>query len=452
MSFPFSALVQLVDHDWFVVQGDPATYGLVDGLTITRAAADDLWPPAPAPAELRFQVISATFTSEFPTGVPAIGDTVRAKISDSRTPGVVLEEFKGRIADVTASPHRLGVLFTFICLEFSDDFRQYTTGTVALPPLNLIERIYSAVENTPAVGKVFLFPPTPEWVFTELQNGALSNSQLFGTVGREASPTDTWSMITDLLRQAPVPTPNGGWARLYLFPTFPADNIHLEGGATWFFGAISDNPDMVPPLVLQLFAGKWTALGSDTGGAVVIPASSVDFNSTYSLTKADPTRVTVTSSIEGIAAQAADLGVQPRVGTEVPSDLGQTTVMRNLATMYLPSDIPTTSWAPEAFTYYASRDGQGTGVPRDLGAVVLVDGVPVAQSPTGKPWIIGQLAGRVTTVANGDVAVEFQLRRPDFRPAAQAVKWSSPALNGVTWANLSPTDTWADYRAVRTTK
>lgn len=442
-------IVTVGSHTWDHNMGDAATYGPVDGLTITRKLTDSpLWPGQVDVAECAFQLIVATADelADVEIGTPVSVDIRRPHTRGAPGP----EQFSGRVADITAQPHPLGMLFTVNCLDYTADLRETTVGDEPWPAESVFLRIQRIMG---LVG----------WPLASMVpvNGVLYPINIPTVAARDVDAQNAYDLVQSYLSQWPMdygPTivPDHGYAR----PQIAAG----AGGSGETVTTVTlpyafENPAYGPPLMLVLDGtGKYAATPVQPGvtapdGVELVPGDEVDYAATYAITKNDaPRKVTVTSSAWD-GQVVATLGDPPYVNAPVETELVDTGDATKLAGMYLPGYEPVARWVADSFVWRLELADAGDQLPVSLGTVVTIGPVPEDQNPNGKTWQTGQLASVVYTVADKRPYYTFTLRRPDFATdsSGDSISWGAIGLVGKTWDNISPTDTWDDYRLVRGT-
>lgn len=446
---------------WDATSGQAATYGPVDGLTLTRQAADTaLWPSQAQPDECRFQLVLAQASD---LGTAAIGSVVSVDLYRPAAASSPTEQFRGRVADLQLAPHQLGVLVTLTCLDYTADLRGTLVGTAAWPQetvLNRVNRILSAAGQPTAtvvpVGGVY----------------PVRNPQV---AARAKGAADAYELVMSTLNQWAMDygysgTSNDqGLALPRLVPTGTDANGNVTG---WQLSPAFESPLYAGPLVLTAntpSSGLWGVTAqpySSTYGAgsglfnLELPAAQVDWASSYAITKADaPSRIVVTSSAWD-GQVVAQLGDAPYTTASISTDLvDQATDASQLAQLYLPSTRPAgQAWVADRFLWHLSLADAGTALPSQgaLGTVVTIGGLPLSQSPVGREWYTGQLAGWTLTLDSADPTVELTLRRPDLpdltpRSPLTLADMAAAPYASVRIADLNPRDTFADYRLTRRT-
>lgn len=448
MDVDYKYKVRVGGHTWTGRAGDAATYGPCDGLQIIRKLVEtDLWPAPEDVAESRFQVVAAAADDlDLAVGQPAV---VEYDTPGSGTLISPQESFYGRVAELTCTPHDLGVVYQVSCLDYKADLRELEVGTVDYPSERLADRLTRVFAEhgwTLAIATFALQPP--------------EDSPMLAA--RAASPVKLLEYAQKLLDQwpavyeAPVGVFRGPW-RMELSPTLDV-NDELAG---WRVAPSQASPVYDGMLELVNVGGLWTAQ-ADPDASGVIPAGEVDFGSSYAMTKLDGiTRVSVSGDkfAGGQTTINVDNGATPTVAATIEDvELVDTGTAAALAAMYLPpADLGATKWLADAFLWRLELvpDPAGSAWPElpALRDVIAVGGIDATRNPTGNTWYSGLLSGYDFTIVDKRPTYLFTMRRPDFgtTDADDIMRWNSPALVGKTWATLNPADSWDDYRLVKGT-
>ena len=441
--------VRVGPYEWTGNTGDPADYGPVDGLQIIRKLVDTpLWPAQRDTDECRFQLIveSTADVDAIELGTPVYVQITRP------VGGAVKEGFAGRVAELTAVPHSLGMLLTLNCLDYTADLRGVTVGAEPWPQESIWDRV---------VRVIGLASPLPVSVLPTPPGSGIFPINVPDVMPRDVDAQDCWELVQGYLDQwavdygyLPSSLQYRGLARMNVVPQNDVDG-NLTG---WQLQPSFDIPGYTGPLRLELRGGLWTAVPVDTGSASgrVIDGDTVDVAATFAITKADtPTRVAVGGTgLFGEYVVTADLGVVPPVNAELTDAelLGPVPALL-LANMYLPGELPVSRWMADSFTWHMELDAAGA-IPINLGALVTVGDIPTDQNPNQREWYAGQVSASTFTIADKRPTYVFTMRRPDFDvPPTGTASWSSSAIvtNDVKWNTVNPRDTWDDYRLVRGT-
>lgn len=428
----------------------PAAYGLVDGLQVIRTSLDDLWPPQPAPAEARFQVIAPNMGAE---PFLELGALVHITVGSAAEPSRH-ERFDGVISDLSAAPHELGVVFTVVCVDHLDTLRQATDVTLATAAATSLEQITAVTTATglgsttatglgsgPAVSPIPVEPFGPwDYVLNRLREWVIQ---------------DAYNGVAFVPRSRAVIQPRqvGVLTRPTGFEVLPA----------------FEDPNFLGHLRLAYLAGRWrvqseypsqTASGALPGGYGYMDAGRIDFGASWTqLRSSGPTSVHVERE-DGTSGVIEFLADSPNTNPlQIKVQLTSPAAMAVMAQLYLPGAVPVVRWAADTFTYYATGTAGEAAVPRLLGQVVLIGRLQTRHTPLTRSYYAAQLAARTLTVSGQGIQVEVQLRTPDYGGMVpQQVAWNSPVVTAPgsgrpapTWANVDPAMTWDDLKNMRGT-
>lgn len=465
-------------HAWTITKGAPAAYGPVDGLQITQATLDGLWPPTEAPRECRFQLIAAEFDD-----VPFVklGAMVEVVVR-TQAAGTLVASFGGRVAELTANPHDLGVLFTLLCVDFTTDLRGLpVTISEAWPAESVYSRFVRLVNAIggyvapPALGAVLA--PNGASV-APANNGPLQSTYYFGPASSPSEVLDepvqdAYEILQALLIQWPMDYPgypDGGLARPQLVPVM--GNGAMNPPTSWSVSPLWENPAYVGAHRLRWVNGLGYALqAAHTNDDSMLPASSVDFTSNYAETKDSSYNVVrvynLAAGYEGGTPGDgyASLNIDPRIEVVLNCKSPNADARQAMADLYIPAEAPSVRWLADEFIYHGELDPPVPvvgpyRVQPELGAVVTITDIPRRHSPANRSYYSGMIANRVMTIANKSISIAVQLRRPDYAAYGPGViRWNSTVLAtigaGATavprWSNIDQAITWDDLRQLRGT-
>jgi hypothetical protein len=444
----YSYRVRVAGIEWTGTVGDAAEYGPVDGLQIIRKVADsDLWPTRVEPAECRFQLIVASMAD-----VAAI-DLGSVVLVEVRRPaaGPITESFAGRVNELTATPHDLGMLLTLSCLDYKADLRELIVGDAPWP----IESISTRVQR---VFTLCGWPSVPRDAYLGHNNGSS-----YTLIGRDVDAQPALDLIEHYLDQ---------WALDYFVFTGGSTDPDYRGLARgqavqitdangvltgWHISPTFQIPYYTGPLRLELVAGKWSAVAAPAAGAAVAMADEVDVSSSYAVTKTDnPNTITLSGPGGGAGPWVLTVwnGDLPQVTATLPdSEIASVNDADVVALMYLPGELAQSRWLADDFLWHLELAAAGATMPQ-LFDLMTVGGIPTDDNPNQREWYTGQVAMATFTLENKRPSYSFQLRRSSFdAPKSGLVTFGSPAVTTqpVTFANVNPRDTLDDYRLVRGT-
>lgn len=440
--------VRVAGYEWTGNGGDPADYGPVDGLQIIRKLSDasELWPVRLDIAECRFQLIVASMDDVANIDV---GSVVLVEITRP-VGGSVTESFAGRVGELTATPHQLGMLLTLSCLDYKADLREFIVGDAPWPVESISNRLQRIMT---IVGDPFV-------PFDSYMGHNVASS--YTLIARDVDAQPALDLVEHYLDQYALDYlwfPGGsnnpdyrGLARGQLTQVTDA-NGELTG---WHYVPMFQIPAYTGPLELQLVGGLWSAVAAPDPGVALALADEVDVGSTYAITKQDVvTRVTIAGGDPdgaGAYVVTVDTGRTPVVTARLDdSEIASALDVPEVAMMYLPGEVPVSRWIADSFLWHLELATAGAQLP-EVGGVMCVGGIPNDQNPNDREWFVGQVSVATFTLEDQRPTYAFQLRRPDFDPPNTGViQWDDAALVGKTWANVSTRDTWDDYRLVRGT-
>lgn len=490
----------------------PGTPQILDGLRCGWSMADDgngLWPTQPPPTNLRFSLVAAHVEDldSVNIGAHVFHEVYAGVVSDADVPFPSVR-FAGRVADLTARPRRVagrdGWQLDVICADYTADLAE--TDVAGYDGQQGVG-VQTHIRNLFELAGI----PAPDWDLggegaeqLVLDNGRIPSTTLAEAVDRylrtyadggpllgpETSranhafyPLALWrrgivrQKLDDILTptgQDPVTPYRIEWVTArHGFPFDTADaptgsDFPAKLGVTeedgW--GAVIEAPPVDP---IQDYTS-------------VIDAGYVDFDAQLRATKATaPTRVVVTNNAPddlGPTWTAVALYRRPR---DVDPSLVRITDCRAVhsynaefvAEMYL-GDVPVRTMQPDKFTWYASRDPSwpsSIGWFPDLATwrghahPVVVNDLPASQAPDGegRRWHAGILSSVEWAFRGGEFLIEFSLRPGAPRPFRRNYLTIHPgavtfediedhdgSLAGITFDDLHHTQTYADWRLIRT--
>jgi hypothetical protein len=481
-------------YSWITEAGDVADYGLADPLNVGWALPgnDPLFHSQPEPMVCSFSVVEPTMADlaglargttvlvkvwGWPPGtVNPHADTVPSGMPPGDldtveyTPLVI---FRGRIADVDARPHRLGMIATCACVDFTVDLAESTIGAgdwPAEPVEDRLDRMFT---------EAGVLPPTDMLLVG------------FGMAARTASPGDARSLVWKVADYLTL-TPDEPFG-VYHYMTTRYTAGFLDGvtpdplspyAIPWVLARYASGDDGQMPRLPGVFAetqpGLWGVdIVEDAGRrAPVISADHVDFDSKWNQSKrTEPDTITLTGAfldpVTGIIHDSwtvAEPDAVP-IAAQIPAEFDSVYTAQDFGLANLSSG-DSDNWNADTFTWYADQDpwpmiaagggwfieGAHPTAPREP---VVVDGIDPDKNPTGTDWFAGRLASAIFTLSGGHYTVAFKLRRSLLRPQVfdvsipgegthtcsfQDLKAAHPLLD---WDDLDPTYSWFDARLLR---
>lgn len=452
-------------YHWLIRNTDAPDYGPTDGLTIVQPPNDgEIYPAPPAMRECNFGIVAESF-ADYPDlviGAPVY--VIYQSPHDYAYSYAAL--FTGRIAALSMTPHKKGVIFNVGCVDYRADLAETIVGDTPWPE----ETVWARMTRIFAAMGVNL-PGKPQARIGGVLYPAIGDGPVIAARDVDAQPA--LDVINDTLKNWPLLFPGStvpgtgsgegaglGYGLAVLTANVDGVTHDLNPVNPWVLATYFENNHYTGVAVLGTRAGKRAlVVDPDLPGndGQVIDACAVDFSATYSLTKVDAVNtVTVTGpgvgGVTPFAVTATDPTEDVKVAATIETDLVSSAVGLTLANMYLPAETPTAAdkWTVDQFTilteYYPGRVDQPAGV-------VAVAPIPVHQSPQGREWYATEVNGWALTVENARPV--FTIQTSPFRRAADRggfmLAWSSAPVVGVTWNDLHPRDTWDDYRLARST-
>jgi hypothetical protein len=474
-------------YSWVTEKGDPAGYGLADPLRVgwSLPGNNPLFHAQPDPMTASFSVIAATAAdlagllrgAEVAIrvyGWPPGTDNPHAEPTDLDPvdyPPIVI--FRGRVADATASPHKLGMIATYSCVDYTVDLAEATIGAGDWPQEGNNARFARMFNEAGVLAPAELFPGN--YFFTSFLLNA-----------RTASPTDArsaiWQLVDWTTDDQDIPFGNyyamqTNYAAGYLdgdVPdplepyVVPVQTTHLHTGD-------AGEAPRLPAVLAITQPGKYGVdiVEHADRRAAVINADHVDFKAVWSQSKrTDPDTVTVTGVFDDgtTSYTAAEPDAVP-IAASFAIDVRESSVAQPFARANL-SAADSDNWVADSFTWYADQDpwpmiADGLWFIEGMHVLasrypVVVEGIDAAKNPSGLDWYAGRLKSATFVLAKGRYTVTFQLLRSLLRP--QVFDSSIPAagvgtlawddldaapLTTVAWSALDPAFTWFDARLLR---
>lgn len=490
-------------YSWDIERGDPADYGPVDGLKIGWSLPDNAaWPTQPDIPWARFGVIvedAADFAgvdigAEVAIGVYAhpASDPLPSGYQDGSGTGkwVPVALFGGRVVELEAEPHGLGLVYRLSCLDYLVDLADNQisdSGATGWPGESIENRltrisdsasdVFGSVPwvgfNGPEAGwGIFHANPEPDL------KGALAHFVehlaqyvLYGHYdppllgGARGILTTNNALSVYDIEDTPATMAPPDAQRYSLVWRFREYQCRQQGG--WLPGTLRNNglgqlePSMQP---------DENELATALGGPLVppeaigiIPSSVVEFDATWSRTKkARAERVRAQTTLVFVDAPTAKRATAQLQGTEFTSlppptvvldtSLGYRDEAADLAEFILADPAHAARWEVEKFRLLADlvpdRLTRGNSVSWFLLAsvpigqpLVGISGVPIDQNPN--QGAIDHYAGLLTsaefTIQDGRYWIDFTLSREIPRPAAGTDLATSGAVSPASLAVSHPT-------------
>lgn len=466
MSAPYRVEVDVAGVSLVSQETDPAGYGLADPLVLQQSVPTvDLAPLVQQdPQEATVTVIAANSGSySF-----ALGQQVRVAVYASHAGGNNYA-FWGRIAQLQAQPHDLGILYTLQCVDYMADLAELTAGRVDYPAENALVRVNRMLAEN-GIGAVLVEGVTP----TALPNVSARVALTEGTVPllealeqvlagwAEAQPNNELgvaasNLITTRYELRPnIVNPGGIAGQGTLDPVTPFKLSPIYRPQGW-------DPPARLSAVTNVHLTVDTANTSPSTDALILDAGAVEFPTLYTQQKGNAVQRVVVELSGGAGFSVADWSswgtyfwLAASSVVEATVKVRETVLGTVLASMYRGSIQPDSSlqWTVGAITWLASRTQAASWQGPKLRRVCTIARVDAVRSsshvPTGKSWMAGVVDSLRITVQAGEVTVGFTLAPMHYTNSGALVvphqaTFAAAALVGVTFAQLSTTDTFTDY-------
>lgn len=477
--------VQLVvgSYSWDVTFGDPAAYGPTSGLWFGWEKPDTdpfgFAPPDHMQAGFSLIVPDPADLEDMDEDDPV---AVRVWFTQPTAPADCDWSFYGRVTDIGAVPHSLGMLFQVDAVGYSVDPAEVLSGLEFWAGGSAEDRgnqIMADVGATIAGLDVFV-GGTP--------------------LDRDPEAAPAWTLLLELLRSVFAPRGydtegENPYLALPVLHTYADDTGRGRGDGLDFAVDFLDrwvrtDTAPLPGLFGELDSGDYGLLAIDPGAEYgAVDAGGILTASTkWARTKSDrPSRVRLEAWLNVVmgvpvehvwtaAHESAPLVIETPYAASAAynEEDGQ-----DIAEFLLP-DPPATVWAAESYRFRLSDfpDGLPAMIPNfadhtDAGSEersamwvrpIVVTGIPSRHDPIGKGYVAGQLTGARLTITGGKVYVDFSLNRtvPPPQPVGLLYDPAAPSyLSGsdlevapydaVTWNDLDPELTGYDMRLARET-
>lgn len=485
---------------WNIERGDPAAYGPLDGLTIGWKLPDNAaYPSQPELPYANFRVIVAD-AADFAgvdVGAPVsihvwdqpAGFVLPAGWSDGSGSGltVPVATFGGRITDLKAEPHALGMIYTVSALDYLVDLSDTQvaadddTGWPGESLENRLTRLYELADDD---GTLFAAAPWGDGYGPEPGWGVL-----WGNANPPLAPVldHMTNALAQYVHYGHYDPPIQGGARGVLLANTLLDGIYgavdnrpdpaRRYDTRWLYKRLGGNPNQGGyPLPAQLrqdpATGKWRpVVDPDSAHSWVgdpnanllgdlptadrfgsLPARYVDFDPTsWSRTKkeqAEKVRVQTTTNwasgpartwVQQTTYNAYGRGVQtrpPKVLT-VDTELGYADEARTLARWLIPDPAESSGgkrWEVDTFRLRADQlRGRITAANRrswfTLSSIlswplVAIGGLDPTRTPDGRDYYVGLITGATFTIKDGRYWIDFQLSRQIPNPVSGAAVYA----------------------------
>lgn len=448
--------------------GDPPAYGLADPLVVSQSIPNaDLAPLVQAdPQEATVNIIAPDPT----TYSFNLGDQVRVTIYSNHSGGNNYAFF-GRVAQLKAQPHDLGILYTLTCVDYLADLTELKAGRVDYPAEPSWDRVNRMLAEN-GIGPVVVEGVAPANNPTASARvsadegvsplGELLEEVLAGWT--ESQPNNelgvaATNVITTRYELRPnIVNPGGVAGQGSLDPVSPFKLSPIYRPQGW-----------APPARLPASTPrKLTVAVADSSpstDALILDAGHVDFAPSFTQQKGNAiSRVVVQADAVGYAMAdwtqwgsyqwtAISAALEATVKTRVTS-LATTAVV--VAAMNRGSIQPNggLAWTVGELVWRASRT-QATGWQgpklRRVCTVARVDAVRTSSHiPTNKAWVVGVVDSLRVTVEGGEVVVAFTLAPMHYTASGALVVPNQATFGAATLAatqfnQLDTRDTFGDY-------
>lgn len=419
------------DYSW-IIERDPddppptPDYGLADPLRVkVGLPTTDLLYATPAPCEGSFSLILDSMADI--AGL-SVGDGVNVRVwlfpvgtIDPSTgdpyPDWPEVNMRGRVANIDAQPHPLGMFVSVRFVDYSVDLAELSTGRSDWPAETVEVRL--------------------DRIGTELGVSNLGSELIqFGNVAaRLAAPTDARSLLTSFLDGLAYTRPEsvgtvmaGDGYKLIVGSVY--DNVDAETPSAdrWWTLGVSNRLDFaageLPAVLGEVTPGVYGVVVDDTPDeklARILSADHVSFAARYGLAKSDRVnswRVTLPDGTSELVTEGGPARVESAIQTSATDHRDARSVGRfNL------NGSDSDGWKADRFTWYADMDPHRLRYPHllfwdDVTFLrwfqfdpIVVDGIPAYQNPTGETWYAGQLAAAEFVLADGHYSVDMETRR-----------------------------------------
>lgn len=445
-------------YSWVTTDSDPADYGLADPLTVQWSApANGQKLPQPDPLTASFRVVVADMADL--AGI-AFGQPVTIRVY-AWPPGTINPDlhpaggicyyppivvFRGRIANLTAQPHKLGMILTVQATEYTVDLAERQVGSYDWPqesPTDRIERICSeAGINAMSI----------DYDYTPLAARSAGLDSALNQINRMTSylivNNTTVQYLASWYGEDPIdsllddPGPNGPIFRINILSTGSDGSTTIPRFPEAHFRQVH-----LPGTLEDLGAGLYGVVLSQPDGQIarIIDAGHVDFESAWRLSKSEqPDTLSVTGPFTDLGGVQSltfttpnPVGVKATIETDLVTSPGAVVV----GEFNRPDAGDSDRWQADDFTFYADLDPTRLVYPRPLFAdgltlevqkhPVVVAGIPSRHNPAGVDYFAGQVAGATFTLQHGRYTAGITVRR--------ALPRLSPGDTGFE-AYLSPAD------------
>lgn len=419
------------DYTW-IIERDPddppptPDYGLADPLRVKVALpTNDLLYANPDPCTGTFSLIVESMADI--AGL-TIGDGVNVRVwcfpvgtIDPSTgdpyPDWPEVNVRGRVANIDASPHSLGMFVTVRFVDYSVDLAELPTGRTDWPAETVEARLDRIGEGL------------------GVANLGSELIQFGNVAARTAAPTDARSLLTAFLDGLAYTRPEsvgdvmtGDGYKLIVGSVYTSVDDEVPSADRWWTIGVSNRLDFAPgelPAVLgEIAPGVYGVVVDDTPDeklARILSADHVSFSARYGLAKSDRVnswRVTLPDGTSEVVTEGGPSRVESGIQTTATDHRDARSVGRfNL------NGSDSDGWKADRFTWYADMDPHRLRYPHllfwdDVTFLrwfqfdpIVVDGIPAYQNPTGETWYAGQISTAELVLADGYYSVDLETRR-----------------------------------------
>lgn len=408
--------------------GDPASYGLIDPLDIRQSLPTaDLAPLVQCnPDEATITVLAPDpFAYSF-----SLGDQVRVTMYSSWTPGGSNVAFFGRVAQLQAQPHKMGVLYTLQCVDYLADLAELKAGHADYPVESSLTRVNRMLAEN-GIGSVvtegiidpgagFNDPNVVARLATEGQLDLPAALELVLAGWPQSFKQD----------ETGAGTVNANVSRYELRPNIVnpggvAGQGSLDPAHPFKLSPIFRAKGWTPPARLGAAPGaKLSVSKHDTYPAtdtLTLDAGHVDYNPVFAQQKGNAVQRVVVAFPGGVYSTADWLGMgyyQWRADSstvEATVTCWQQTSTGVASSMYRGTIQPDPSlqWTVGELSWRFSRTEREGADFLKLRRVVIVTRVDAAnvsaRNPTGRTWVVGVVDSIRATILGGELVMAFTL-------------------------------------------
>jgi hypothetical protein len=474
-------------YSWTIVHDDPADYGPMSGLWFgwEKPADDPFGFAHPDHMEAGIPIIVAN-----PADLADLDEddpvAIRVWLDETTTaPASCRWSFYGRVAEITAEPHPLGMIYNVDAVGYSVDPAEVLSG--------LEFWAGNGADSVQERADLILEPVGATLI-------GLENFEAGVPLDRDPAPSPAWTLLLDLFKGAFGARAFGGtlgeipYLTLPVLHTYATDAGRGRGDGADFAVDYLDkyvHTDVAP------LPGLFGELDSELYGLIMstdaaygsVDACGIETSSTkWQRSKADrPNRVRLEAWLYvtlGVPVEHVWTVNRPAAALIIEATYAVAMAYNDydaqLIADFLLPDPASEVWSAESYRFrlsdfpdglppmipnFADHDDPGSEERSAMWArAIVVNGIPSVHDPIGKGYVAGQLVGARLTISRGKVYVDFALNRtvPPPQPVAVGYEPAEPGyLSGehlqvapydaVTWLDLDPELTGYDLRLARET-